>query len=532
MRKLIVFLMIFALLFMSIPSSVFAVFTKVNVGPDTDFDGDINIPSGKSYHINSTALALTDITTAGLISEAMLDGVAGPEDEDILTYEVDTTNFEWHTQAELSLASSGANTDITSILNAALYVGRDTDNRLNWTTDDNLEIWIAGSEHDITGIDTGTGDNDTLVTQGYVDDAIGAVGAIAWDDIGNPDAADEIDFAAHVTELNVEDLRIGDGGDNYVKFADAGAVTFVGTATITLPNDVVTADMIDTVGAGDNLSWDAGDDEMDVDDVFILHAGDVSTGVHDFGGADSFEIPNKDASPANAGELILDTSVADMTNGNLAFYDGTAVRYVVSLAAADIWSDDDFVVAYDAAADKFYMKEDATASGNWVLHLMDVDAADTDYILVSTEGTGASQDKSGVDLANTEPDFGRNITTTGDAGATGVVTITGTLADGTTGQTDAIAIADGATTQGVKAFVTVTNVNISDGLLATKHVEVGIGDLIGLPNAISEEADIYMKTVDGEGVFSEISGNANVANNTLNCATIAQNEDITLYYHN
>lgn len=64
-------------------------------------------------------------------------------------------------------------------------------------------------------------------------------GATAWDDITNPDAADEIDFASYITELNVVDFRIGDGGSNYVKFDGAGALTFVGTGDIDLPDDSV-----------------------------------------------------------------------------------------------------------------------------------------------------------------------------------------------------------------------------------------------------------------------------------------------------
>ncbi|MFA5321380.1 MAG: hypothetical protein WC373_01795 [Smithella sp.] len=67
-------------------------------------------------------------------------------------------------------AAKGANTDITSILNAAFYNGRDADNNISWATDDQLKITIAGVLTSIASITTGTGDNDKLVTQGYVDD--------------------------------------------------------------------------------------------------------------------------------------------------------------------------------------------------------------------------------------------------------------------------------------------------------------------------------------------------------------------------
>jgi len=61
--------------------------------------------------------------------------------------------------------------------------------------------------------------------------ATGAGSVTAWDDITAPDANDEIDFAAYVTEMNVEDFRIGDGGSNYAKFTGS-AITLEGTFDI------------------------------------------------------------------------------------------------------------------------------------------------------------------------------------------------------------------------------------------------------------------------------------------------------------
>ena len=51
-------------------------------------------------------------------------------------------------------------------------IGRDTDNEINWGTDDVLNIVIGGVASAIASVSTGTGDNDKLVTQGYVDDAV------------------------------------------------------------------------------------------------------------------------------------------------------------------------------------------------------------------------------------------------------------------------------------------------------------------------------------------------------------------------
>ena len=95
---------------------------------------------------------------------------------------------------------------------------------------------------------------------------IGAGGATAWDDIGNPDANDEIDFAAYTIELNVADFQIGDGGGvNYVGFDGTPTMTFNGTADINLPDDSVDdADLnlgtgATQISASDMLDEDIGD---------------------------------------------------------------------------------------------------------------------------------------------------------------------------------------------------------------------------------------------------------------------------------
>ncbi|GAH36906.1 unnamed protein product, partial [marine sediment metagenome] len=159
------------------------------------------------------------------------------------------------------------------------------------------------------------------------------------------------------------------GTAEYCLTVNADATGYDFTA---LTYNSLTGNPSDRITAGTNISWST--DTLNVDDVFLLHAGDVASGVMDFGGCDSFEIPNKDASPSVTGQFILDTSVADMTNGALAFYDGASIRYVISLAAADIWSVDDYVIAYDADNDKFYMKEDATAGAGTFVGLTDTPA--------------------------------------------------------------------------------------------------------------------------------------------------------------
>jgi hypothetical protein len=56
-------------------------------------------------------------------------------------------------------------------------VGRDADNNVAWGTDDQLNIVIGGTTTEITGISTGSNENNTLVTEGYVDNAVAVIGA-------------------------------------------------------------------------------------------------------------------------------------------------------------------------------------------------------------------------------------------------------------------------------------------------------------------------------------------------------------------
>lgn len=86
---------------------------------------------------------------------------------------------------ELSAAEEAFVTDLvagTGDIITTGSIGRDTDNELNWGTDDSLAIVIGGVTHDIVSISTGAGDNDKLVTQGYVDDA-GGGGGITWNEV-------------------------------------------------------------------------------------------------------------------------------------------------------------------------------------------------------------------------------------------------------------------------------------------------------------------------------------------------------------
>jgi hypothetical protein len=168
--------------------------------------------------------------------------------------------------------------------------------------------------------------------------------------------------------------------------------------------------------------------------------------------------------------------------------------------------------------------------GNYVEHFMDVKAADADYCHAAEAGSGESKD---VTTALTNPDVPRitSITVTNVSTPEGNVVVTGVLANGSA-DTDTIVISAGSTAYGVKAFATISKYNIPAGVDAGDTVALGISDKIGLSNDVSAEADVYKKHVDGIDESDEISTKVDATNNTLDCATVVGNEDISVWYHN
>lgn len=98
----------------------------------------------------------------------------------------------------------------------------------------------------------------------------------------------------------------------------------------------------------------------DVSD-FAMADGDVYTGVHDFGGATSLEIPNGAAPTVDAaGEIAVDTTITDHT-GLIKYHDGTEELTVIAVPTANLTTTDDQVLSYDAVNNEFYFN---TVSGS------------------------------------------------------------------------------------------------------------------------------------------------------------------------
>lgn len=474
MKRLIIFLMVISLMFLSVAPSIFAQ-SYANVGPTTDFDGDVGVPAGKAYFIGDVLLSIDDITTEDLILKA------------------DFGDEDW---GDLSVSGNAVTID-EDVIDKANFADEDWGELTVLTNDVTIDDDVINIEHFVHSADLG----EIKVNVGGT--------AIELDD-------DVVDMATFVASADLGEVAVNAGGDaieieddvigiaHFIHSEDLGevAVNSGGTA-IEIEDDVIDKA---TFADEDWGELTVSTNEVTIDDDVI--------------GAEHFATQDWGDVNINGGVAeVQDLTIASEAAGDILHFDGSnwvrlakdEGKYLKSGASAVSWDEPVF-------------------AGNYVLHLMDLDAASVTYVHAAITGTGASQD---VTTAITNPDYGRNvtITTTNVTSPSGNVTITGNLADGTTAQTDVITIIAGSTAEGVKAFVTVTNINVPAGVTADDTVEVGIGNLIGLPNSINAESDIYNKTVDGVNEFDEITGNANTTNNTIDCDVIAQNEDVTIYYH-
>lgn len=478
MKRLIVFLMIVSLIFLSVASNVFAV-TYANVGPTTDFDGDVGVPAGSAYYINGVLLALTDITTEDLLDKAMLKpsqdwgevsvSAAGDMeiDDDVITTDHFAHSIDWG--------------EIKTIADGTLEIDADV-----------IDIDNFVHSADLGDIKVNTGGTAIELDDDVVDIATFVAGA----DLG------EIAVNVAGDGIEIEDDVIGIA--HFIHSEDLGEVAVnAGGTAIEIKDDVIDKA---TFADEDWGELTVSTNEVTIDDDVI--------------GAEHFATQDWGDVNINAGVAeVQDLTIAGEAAGDILYFDGS--NWII------LAKDQDKYLKSGASAVSWDIP---TFAGNHVLHLMDVDAADGDYVHANIEGTAGSQD---ITTGITNPDYGRNVTVTctNNDAPSGNVTVTGNLADGTTAQTDVITVTPGATIAGIKAFVAVTNINVPAGIPAGDFVSVGIGDVIGLPNSINAESDIYNKTVDGVNEFDEISGNANTTNNTLDCVTIVQNEDITIYYH-
>lgn len=123
-------------------------------------------------------------------------------------------------------------------------------------------------------------------------------------------------------------------------------------------------------------------------DLKSAKAGDTYTGVHDFGSAESVEIPNSAAPTVNAdGEVAIDTSITDLSHGVMRFFAGEEL-FNLALPTAQLSAlINGYVPAYNATTDEFELVAQASGSG---------DTITTTINTIKKDSTGGTSDTYGV----------------------------------------------------------------------------------------------------------------------------------------
>ena len=254
------------------------------------------------------------------------------------------------------------------------------------------------------------------------------------------------DLASTLTQEEVEDYAgalIGTGGTKTgitVTYQDGtGDVDFVVSDT-TVAGDsgstgITPGDTL-TIAGGTNATTAMSGDTLtvNVDDAFLLNSGDVGTGVYDFGGATSLEIPNSATPTVNVdGEVAIDTTVTDFSHGVMKYYSGEEMG-VVAMPIAEFSSPtDSHVVAYNATNDEFELVAagGAVAGDMSTIRLRSAagQSADSTSATAIQWDTSAFKDSS-VFTHDTATNNSRiEVETTGKYLVSGVVDVTGTTSN-------------------------------------------------------------------------------------------------------
>lgn len=246
---------------------------------------------------------------------------------------------------------------------------------------------------------------------------------------------------------------------------------------------------------------------------------ETGTGIAVFGTSPTFTtnlttpqvtISGADAVPNAAGELRYDSIITGMSGGGLRWFDDNSVRLIVDLETDP--SSDDYVVSYDAAADGFYMKVDATGAGGsgsvTTLKENDVQVGGADIVTIDFLGAD-------FDLAES-PDTEVQVViaaalmrdaewTTATTGAEGKVELA-TNAETVTGTDTTRAVTPDGLTDKMAAPGAIGNTTPATSIAVGSVTDTEFDYLDGVTSAIQTQLDTKEGTLTNEaGLYSALS---------------------------
>ncbi len=189
----------------------------------------------------------------------------------------------------------------------------------------------------------------------------------------NGDSDNQLQFGDSGTYINqstdgtlslVADIIADITAPNIKMAFDAAAYLNIATADGGITTISQVSDGTDEIRLGDGsdlISVASGNWDVSNAGVFSGMTGITSTGAMDFGGATSTELVNAAAPTTNAtGEIALDTTIVDH-QPLWQYFDGGENMTVIAIDTAQLPAQDNEIVKYDAATDKFVLEADASA---------------------------------------------------------------------------------------------------------------------------------------------------------------------------
>lgn len=356
----------------------------------------------------SGTTAITTTIGSDKILESMLKAVDAASDENILTFESTTGDFEWHTCAEItgsadlcdgSDASGGGITGTDT--HVLFFDGTDTpagDAGLTYNKTTNAltaDTFLGALTGNVTGNVSGTAATVTGAAQASIT-SLGTLTTLTVDDItinGNtissagastlaitPTAGQAITFdgtvtldagviagATSITSTTFVGALTGNSSTATALAADpadcganafaisivaSGALTCAGIADADVPNNIT----IDLATSASDLTCTDCINATEIEDIYALIAGDTFTGavtINDNGGTGSTLLTIGDANDADSVQIYGDITITggDITLGTTSIFSGGDTASLNNIDAINATTETTFESALDIAGD-------------------------------------------------------------------------------------------------------------------------------------------------------------------------------------